>query len=104
MNTTITLQITPQGVLIPRENLGDLDIRELEAFRENEAIIIRPKSVHSGVHGQIRQMLRESGVLYEPDWGIPPPVSPEDREQLAKKAASSQPLSEIIITDRQDRV
>ena len=36
MSTAISVKITPQGILIPREELGGLDPQSLEAIRENE--------------------------------------------------------------------
>ena len=49
---------------------------------------------------QVRQIL--AGMLYHPNWEMPPHVSPEKRAQLAKKLAQGQTLSEIIITERED--
>ena len=50
---------------------------------------------------QVRQIL--AGMLYYPNWEMPPPVSSEERARLAKKLAQGQPLSEMIITEREDR-
>ena len=105
MATTITLRKTSQGWLIPRTALGDWDRQELEAVWEEEQIVIRPKAaITGGTHSEVRQILREAKMLYEPDWELPPAVSPEERAELAKKLAGDPPLSEIIINDRQDRV
>jgi hypothetical protein len=41
--------------------------------------------------------------LYKPDWETPPDVPPEERARLAKKLAQGQPLSEVIIAEREDR-
>lgn len=104
MGTTITTaQITPQGLLIPREALGNLESQELEIVVEDEAIIIRPKSATAEAKTQVRQILRETGSLYKPEWKTPPSVSTAEREQLAQKAGQGRPLSEIIIEERQDR-
>ena len=100
----ITVQMTTQGLLIPRTALGDWEREELEAVREKQAIIIRPKPTSGDPRAQVRQALRRAGMLYEPDWETPLPVSPEERARLAKKLAQGQPLSEIIIADREDRV
>lgn len=104
MNTTITVQMTAQGLLIPRTALGDWEREELEAVREKQAIIIRPKPTSGDTRAQVRQALRRAGMLYEPDWETPPPVPSEERARLAKKLSQGQPLSEIIIADREDRV
>lgn len=101
MSTMIAAQMTPQGLLIPRAALGDWSVEELEVVREQEAIVIRPKPT-ADIRPQIRHILRTAGILYEPGWETPPPVMPEERTRLAKKLASGQPLSKIIIDDRED--
>ncbi len=106
MATTIAVRMTPQGLLIPRTALGDWSAEELEAVWEKKAIVIRPKrpkSTPAGARPQVRRILREAGMLYETNWEPPPPVSPEERARLAEKLAQGQPLSEIIIADREDR-
>lgn len=103
MTTTIAVQMTPQGLLIPHVALGNWDLEELEVVRENQMIVIRPKPTPTGTRPQVRQILREAGMLYEPDWEAPPPVSSEERARLAKELAQGQPLSEIVIADREDR-
>jgi hypothetical protein len=104
MRTTIALEITPQGLLIPRNALGDWRDKELEAVWEKQGIVIRPKSAATDTRPQVRQILREARMLYEPNWETPPSVSPEERLRLSKKLAQSQPLSEVIIADREERV
>lgn len=106
MATTITVQMTPQGLLIPRAALGDWSTKELEAVWEKTMIVIRPKRPKPtpvGTRPQVRRILREAGMLYEPDWEMPPPVSSEERARLAKRLAQGRPLSEIIIADREGR-
>jgi len=44
MKTTIATQITPQGLLVPRSALGEWLERGVEAVKEEERIIIRPRS------------------------------------------------------------
>jgi hypothetical protein len=104
MDTTVIVQMTEKGLLIPRDALGDLETRELEAVREEETIVIRPKSPPDDERAQLRQALRAAGLLYEPGWEAPTPVPPEERARLARKLAQGQPLSEMIIADREDRV
>jgi len=104
MGTTITVQMTAQGLLIPRNTLGDWSNKELEAVWEQRGIVIRLKSAAADTRIQVRQVLREAGLLYEPGWETPPPVSLEERARLAKRLAQGRPLSEVIIADREDRV
>ena len=103
MATTLTVQMTPQGLLIPRAALGGWYTKELEAVWEEHKIVIRPRPTPADVRSQVQRVLRVAGMLYEPHWETPPPVSPEERARLAKKLAQGQPLSEIIIADREDR-
>jgi hypothetical protein len=103
MDTTVTVQMTRKGLLIPRKALGDLGAEELEAVREEGTIVIRPKSAGADERTQVRQALQAAGMLYEPEWEPPKPVSPEDRARLAQKLGQAGPLSEIIIADRGDR-
>ena len=107
MDTTIAVQMTLQGLLIPRAVLGDWNTKKLEAVWEKEAIVIhptkRPESTLAGTRPQVRRILREAGMLYETGWETPLSVSPEERARLVKKLAQGQPLSEIIIADREDR-
>ncbi len=106
MATTIAVQMTPQGLLIPHTALGDWSTKELEAVWEKRMIVIRPKRPKPtpvDTRPQVRRILREAGMLYETGWETPPSVSPEERARLAKKLAQGQPLSEIIIADREER-
>jgi len=103
MATTLTIQKTEQGLLLPRAALGDWYDKELEAVWDEGCIVIRPRPA-ADARSQVRQVLRAAGLLYEPQWEPPPPVSSQDRARLAAKLAYGRPLSEIIIADREDRV
>jgi hypothetical protein len=103
MAKSIPVQITERGLLISHEDLGDLNRNELEAVREQDCIVIRPKLDSTGERARVGQALRAAGLLYEPDWEQPSPVSGEERARLAVKLASGSPLSELIIAERQDR-
>lgn len=104
MERLIPVQVTEEGILIPREALGELDKGELEAIREEGKIVIRPKPQSLDERTQVRQVLRDAGLLYEPGWKSPSPVSQKVRARLARKLASGPPLSEAIIAEREDRV
>ncbi|MBN1316480.1 MAG: hypothetical protein JXA42_13475 [Anaerolineales bacterium] len=103
METTVTIEITRKGLLIPRKALGDLCAEELEAVREERTIVIRPKSETDDERTRVRQVLRSAGMLYEPEWEPSTSVSAEERAHLAQKLGQSSPLSEVIISDREDR-
>jgi hypothetical protein len=104
MGTKVTVQMTPEGLLIPRDALGDLAIGELEAVRTRDAIIVRPKRAFADERERVRHALRAAGLLCEPDWKTPLPVSPDERARLVRKLAQGCPLSESIIADREDRI
>jgi hypothetical protein len=104
MERTIPVKVTDSGILIPHEALEGLDRDELEAVREQDQIVIRPKHHATAERDRVAQVLRDAGLLYELDWEQPPPVSERERARLARKLASSPPLSEVIIADREDRV
>lgn len=103
MAKTLTVQKTRQGLLIPRDALGDWYTEELEMVWEKQGVVIRPKAAPADIRSRVRQVLHAAGMLYEPCWETPAPVSQEERARLAKKLAQGQPLSEIIIADREDR-
>ena len=103
MEEMIPVQVTKKGILIPHEALGELGRAEIEVVREKGQIVIRPKPQLVDERAHVAQVLRAAGLLYEPDWKQPPPVSQQERARLAQKLASSPPLSEVIIADREDR-
>jgi len=104
MTTEIIAQVTPQEVRIPLAGLDAWKDKELEVVREKHEIVIRPKSVLLSEREKVRQMLRESGLLYETHWEPVPIVSPEELARLAEKLAQGPPLSEFIIAEREDRI
>jgi hypothetical protein len=57
----------------------------------------------TGERSRVHEVLKEAGMLYEPDWEEPAPVSPEERARLARRLGQAGPLSEVIIADREDR-
>lgn len=103
MEKAIPVEVTEKGILIPYEVLGELDKGELEAVREEGRIVIRHKLDLTDDRIRVGKALRAAGLLYEPGWEQPSPVSEEERARLAKKLASGLPLSEMIIADREDR-
>ncbi len=105
MTTTLEIQITSQGLLIPRNALQDWG--EIEIVQTEQHIILRPKTVVLRQERELAiQALREDGLLYEyePVEGDLPDISDTERTELAKKLKGQRPLSEIIIEAREDRV
>jgi hypothetical protein len=103
MSTKVAIRMTPEGLLIPRDALGDLATGELEAVRAGGEIVIRPKRTSADERDRVRHVLQAAGLLYEPAWKAPPPVPPDERARLAEKLGQAGPLSEVIISDRGER-
>ncbi|MEW6668331.1 MAG: hypothetical protein AB1512_24220 [Thermodesulfobacteriota bacterium] len=104
MPSEVTIQVTPQGILIPRAALNDLGAVELEAVWERGTIVIRPRARPDDERTQVREVLRSTGILYDPEWETPVPVPEAERKRLAGILARGKPLSEIIVADRDDRL
>jgi len=105
MGTTITTQIVPQGLLVPRSAFGEWLERGVETVKEKEQIVIRPKSAIPDEREQVLQILEEAGLLLPPE-PLPAahvPISAEERAKLSRKFSVGRPLSELIIEDREDR-
>jgi len=102
MDTTVTIQMTKNGLLISRQDLGDMGEIELEAVRKEKTIVIRPKMESEDERSRVRNILRDAGMLYEPDWKEPEPVSKKERARLANKLGESGSLSDDIIADREN--
>ena len=104
MPATVTAQVTPREILIPRDAVPNWD--EIEVTRTAQHIVLRPKTLSPEQERDLAlQALREDGLLYEPETEPDlPDVSDQDRAELAKRLGKGQPLSEIIIKDRADRV
>jgi hypothetical protein len=91
MATEIKIEITPQGLRIPRAALEDWQDAELEIVQENDSIVIRPKLTGQAEHEKTLEVLREAGLLYKtkasPTIAIPPrSLSPQQERELALQA------------------
>jgi len=104
MTTTIAVQITPQGILIPHAAVQEWMEQGLEVVKEEQCIIIQPRSAPRTERERVLRILEESGLLVKPCWEpVTPPVSPEERAELAKKLSVGRPLSEVVIEEREER-
>jgi antitoxin component of MazEF toxin-antitoxin module len=102
---TETIQVTSQGVLVPRPLLQAWgDIQEVEVEQRPDAIVIKPKARSlTRSREQMLQGMKAAGLVEELRGTPPPRVSAEERARLAKILSHGKPLSEIIIEDREDR-
>ena len=101
MATTITTQMTPQGLLVPRSALGEWLERGVDVVKEKERIVIRPRPVKPDECEEAIQILEEAGLLVKPDWEpAVPPVSDAELEELARKFSVGRPLSQLVMEER----
>jgi len=89
--------MTPQGLLIPRAAIQEWG--KVEVLREKRRIIVQPQaSTPAQERELVIRALRKDGLLVEmAGEPLSPPVTPEERAELAKKLSVGRPLSEIII-------
>jgi hypothetical protein len=96
--------MVPQGLLVPRAAFGEWLERGVEAIKERERIIIRPRPAEPDEREEVIRILEEAGLLVQPDWEpTVPPITDTELEELRRKFSIGRPLSEIIIEDREDR-
>ena len=105
MATTITVQITPEGLLVPRAAVAGWE--EIEVIKREQQIVIRPKKVSARQEWETMvQSLRQARLtspLADTSSGQAVPISPERRAELAQALAIGKPLSEIVIEERAER-
>jgi hypothetical protein len=106
MTTIIATKMTPQGLLIPRDEIQEWAQAELEAVKSDRGIMIRPKALTAGEERALdMQILEEAGLLLpvEPLSVPVPSISAERQANLVRKLSVGKPLSEVIIEEREDR-
>jgi hypothetical protein len=104
MVTKIAVQITPQGVLIPHAAVQEWIEQGLEIVKDEQRIVIQPRSAPRTERERVLRILEESGLLVKPQWEpTSPPVSSTELAELAKKFSVGRPLSEIVIEEREER-
>lgn len=107
MSTSIAAQMTPQGLLIPRDAILEWMERGVEVIKEKdeERIVIQPRPAPRTERERVLQILEASGLLVSPE-PLPAshkPLSQEEKAELARKFSIGKPLSEIVIEEREDR-
>jgi hypothetical protein len=67
---------------------------------------LRRQQTSRGQHrDQVRQALSRAGLAYPYSQSqVQPPLSSEQRQALAQRAAAAAPLSDVVIADRADRL
>lgn len=101
--TTIAAKVTERGILIPRRMVKAWgEIKEVEIEQRSDGILIKPKHVSSAEHrAQIVQEMKEVGLVEDLSWQVSPP-SPELRVYLTERLSQGQPLSDLILMDRDE--
>lgn len=105
MTTAIHKKVTSQGVLVPRSLLTAWgDVEEVEIEQRADVIIIKPTDAQadSGREQLVREM-KADGLIETLPWPQPPMVSPSERARLAEELSHGQPLSDIILEEREER-
>lgn len=99
----ITVQMTPQGLLIRHPRLQEWLERGVDIIEEDERIIVQPKPVASTDRERVLQTLEATGLLVKPEWSpISPPVSDAEYAELAQKFSIGPSLSEALIKERSE--
>lgn len=104
MGRVVDVKITDEGVLIPHPLLEDWgDIQEVEIEQRADALVVKPKVEGSGrLRDRIVNEMKAAGLIEELPWTPHLEVSTEARARLAEKLSQGQPLSELILEDRED--
>ncbi len=104
MSKVIAVEVTPQGVLVPRPLIKAWgDVQEVAIEQRLNAIVIKPKADRADQsHAEIVSEMKEAGLVEDLPWVQPPVVSAEERVYLAGKLSRGKSLSKIIIEGREE--
>ncbi len=110
MGTTIATQVVPQGLLVPRSALGEWLEGGVEAIKEKERIVIRPKPSELKKRPEQKQIpasslsRRETELLQEINRGLSQEDWQRYRELVANRRAEALTPAEqtalIALTDQ----
>lgn len=95
MGTTIATQVVPQGLLVPRSALGEWLEGGVEAIKEKERIVIRPKPSELKKHPEQKKETasslsrRETELLQEINRGLSQQDWQRYRELVARRRAET---------------
>jgi wyosine [tRNA(Phe)-imidazoG37] synthetase (radical SAM superfamily) len=110
MSTSVAVQVVPQGLLVPRAALGEWLDRGVEAIKEKERIVIRPRPTEPEERLRQKQKLvlrlssRETELLREINRGLSQEEWQRYRELVAKRRSetltSAEQTALIALTDQ----
>ena len=104
MTTTISAQITSQGLLIPRTAIQEWLDQGLEIVKDSSTLSFsRARFRALNVSGLNRFWNNQGGLSTWTGRQPSPPLTDQERAELAQKFGVGRPLSEIIIEERGER-
>ena len=102
MLTTLTLDKTAEGLFVPSELVAGW--KQVEAIRYPDYVVLRAKSNRTASQRKkVISALRNAGLIVELDWEVPPLVSAKERAVIAQKLSGDPPLSQLVLSEREDR-
>lgn len=104
MEKAISVKVTPEGVLVPHPLVRALgDVQEVEIEQRTDSLVIKAKVNHGRLsRDRIVGEMKAVGLIEDLPWDQPPEVPAQERKRLAEKLSVGEPLSEIIIQDREE--
>ncbi len=105
MGKVVDVKITDEGVPIPQPLLEAWgDIQEVGIEQRADALVVKPQAESSrGLYDLIVEEMKAAGLIEELPWTPPLAVSVDARARLTEKLSHRQPLSELILKDREER-
>lgn len=105
MTAPINVQMTPQGLLIPRQAIRRWLKQGVDVLWEKGRIVIQPKSVSVTEYDRILCLLEMGGLLM-PAESLPrghKPVRRKEQARLAMKLSEGRPLYQVVIEEHEER-
>jgi hypothetical protein len=97
-----TINISIPADWLPEQPPDAAELRE--ALRIGLRQLRRRQTPQRRHRDRVRQALVQAGLAQiQPEPPVAPPLSPEQRRELARRVATAGPLSDTIIADRADR-
>jgi hypothetical protein len=104
MAKKLSLVVTQEGLHLPARLFSRPG--EVEVIAQGDWIVVRPVASApqpEDPRNRALAALRAAGLTVRPGWSPPPPVSEEQRAEVARRLGRGAPLSRQIIDDRADR-
>ena len=99
MSTAADIQVTEEGILLPRAIYQDWG--DIQVIKGERCVIVCSKGSDTQRDRSLAvYVLRADGLLAESGLSVSS-ASPEERAELAEKLSVGQPLSEVVIRERE---